>query len=738
MDIITDRQIHLLDYWQVLVKRRFIIYSALILVTGLVTLGSFLVRPMYTATVQVQIEKRNPNVLPFEQVMTTYSDFRDDFYETQSRLIQSRSVARAVVRKLDLTNHELFRRNPSGSARPLTPDQVETMVADRLRRVLKVELIRNSRLANLTYVSADPEMSAQVANAIAEAYMEFNSQNAYNTTERAADSISRQADTLRKEIDVKERELQKYAREQEIIPLDDTQNVTTQKLNDLNTAYTKAQTARIEKEAKYAALKETPPDSISEVMSNELIQTLAAKRAELEREHAQMSSRFKADWPAMARIKSEMEKTDTRLQTEKDDLYRRLMGASRELYMAAMKEEESLGRALEAQKNEAQEAGLRGIEYKNLKSTVENRRRTLEALVQRQSEADSTAGMTGTPFSNVRIVDRAETPRTPSSPRKMLNFLLSLVAGLGLGVGLAFFFDYMDDSVNTAEDLGKAAGLACLGVIPAHDLQARRLRVVRSKGHADDESRPEIDLAVLRDARSQVAEAFREVRTALLVSSPGRAPKSLLVTSSQPREGKTSTALNLAVTLSQLNRKVLLVDADLRRPRLHKALGLTNESGLSNVLSGGEDLATVVIPAGPPNLFLLASGPPPPNPAELLDSPEFVRLTERLAAEEAYDHVIYDSPPLLSVADAAIIAGRMDGVILVVQSSSTPRDLVGRAAEKLRVVKARVVGALLNKVDVSSPGGYYRSYQAYYGTEEGRDAETTEASTRARKIRKGR
>ena len=738
MEVTKNRQIHLLDYWQVLVKRRYIIYSALTLVTGLVTLGSFLARPMYTATAQLQIEKRSPNVLPFEEIMSTYSDFRDDFYETQSRLIQSRSVARAVVRKLDLTNHELFKRVPSSGAGPLTPEQIETAIADRLRRVLKVELIRNSRLANLTYVSPDPQLSAKIANAIAEAYMEFNSQNDYNTTERAAESISRQVETLRAEISAMERQLQKYAREQEIIPLDDTQNVTTQKLNDLNIAFTKAQTARIEKEAKYAALKETPPDSIPEVMSSDLIQTLAGKRAELEREHAQMSRRFKADWPAMARIKSEMEKTDARLQTEKDDLYRRLMGAARELYMAALKEEESLGRALDAQKNEAQEAGLRGIEYNNLKSTIENRRRTLEALVQRQSEADSTAGMTGTPFSNIRIVDRAEAPRTPSSPRKMLNFLLSLVAGLGLGIGLAFFFDYMDDSVNTAEDLGKAAGLACLGVIPAHDLQARRLRVVRARGPMEDDSRPEIDLAVLRDARSQVAEAFREVRTALLVSSPGRAPKSLLVTSSQPREGKTSTALNLAVTLSQLNRRVLLVDADLRRPRLHKALGLGNGSGLSNVLSGGEELAGVVIPAGPPNLYLLPSGPPPPNPAELLDSPEFVRLTERLAAEDAYEHVIYDSPPVLSVADAAIIAGRMDGVIMVVQSASTSRDLVARAAEKLRVVKARVVGALLNRVDVTSPGGYYRSYQAYYGTEDGRGAEPAVAPSRARKMRKGR
>ncbi|HZI93567.1 MAG TPA: polysaccharide biosynthesis tyrosine autokinase, partial [Patescibacteria group bacterium] len=546
-----------------------------------------------------------------------------------------------------------------------------------------------------------------------------------------------QIETLRKEIDEKERKLQQYAREQEIVPLDEKQDVTSQKLNDLSVAYTKAQTTRIEKEARYAALKEAPPESVSELMTNELLQTLSAKHAELERDYAQMSNRFKADWPAMARLKSEMEKTDSRLQAERTDLYQRLVGSAKEEYRAALMQEQSLGQALDHQKTTAQQASLQGIEYNNLKMEVDNRRKTLESLVKRQTETGTTAGMMDTPISNTRIVDRAEVPRLPSSPRKTLNFLVSLVAGLGLGVGLAFFFDYMDDSVNTSEDLTRAAGLACLGIIPAHDQPGRRLRVVRSKIPEGEGTRPDIDLATVRDARSQVSEAFRELRTALLVSSPGRAPKRLLVTSSQPREGKTSTALNLAITLSQLNKKVLLVDADLRRPRLHKALGLGNASGLSNLLSGSEDLESLVVPAGPPNLFLLPSGPTPPNPAELLDSAEFTELTDRLASQDGFDHVIFDSPPILSVSDAAIMAGRIDGVILVVEAGSTPRDQVAHAAEKLRVVKARVLGALLNRVDVSSQGSYYRSYYSYYGKDAPVEhAEEAAAPPRARRFRK--
>ncbi len=718
MEGVSQRQVHLLDYWQVLLKRRWIIYSSVLLVTGLVTLGSFLVAPKYTATVQLQIEKFQPNVLPFQEVMASYSDFRDDFYETQSRLIQSRSVARSVVRELRLTDHPAFSISPSKIEElGLTPEDVELLTADRVRTSMSVDLIRNSRLVNVSFVSQEADLSAAVANSIADSYIEFNARTTYNATEQATESMSRQITSLRSEISEKERLLQDYAREQEIIPLSDQQNVTTQKLNDLSSAYTKAQTVRIEKESRYSALKESPIEALHEMMNNDLLQTLSAQYATLEREYAAMSKRFKPGWPAMSRLKSEMDKTAARLEEERADLHKRLLGEAREHYLAALKEEQSLDKALSEQKRLAQESNIRAIEYNNLKSEIENRRKTLEAMVTRQTETGATAGMTETPLTNVRVVDRAEVPRRPSSPRKGFNFLLSLLAGFGLGVGLAFFFDYMDDSVNSADDLSKAVGLACLGLIPAHDLQGR-LRVVRAKGGGGDDSRPEVDMAALRDARSQISEAYREVRTSILVSSPGGPPRNILITSSQPREGKTATAINLAITLSQLSRKVLLVDADLRRPRLHKALNVPNRAGLSNHLSGGEDFSGLIVPvAGAAGLHLLPSGPPPPNPAELLDSREFASLVERLATEVSFDHVIFDSPPVLSVADAAIMAGRMDGVILVIQASSTPRDNVARASEKLKRVNARILGALLNKVDGTGRGRYYGGYYAYYGQE---------------------
>ncbi len=708
----TERQVHLLDYWQVLVKRRWVVYSCLLLVTGMVTLGSFLIEPQYTAEAQLQVEKYSPNVLPFQQVVSSYADWRDDFYETQARILQSRTVARAVVQQLKLAENPLFEIPAGSQTHELTADERENLLAAMVHGGTKVDLIRNSRLVNVSYTCADAKVAAEVANALAEAYIQFNASNAYNSSEKATESMTRLIESLTREIDEKERELQAYAREQEIVVLDEKQDATTQKLNDLNVAFTKAQTERIGFEAKYAAMKDTPAEEMAELMSNDLLQELSRKHAELERDYVQMSQRFKPAYPPMARLKIEMEKARTRLETERADLRQRLVAQAREKYMAALREEQSLGQALDQQKHETQELGVRSIEYNNRKIEIANKRKTLEELLKRKSETSTTAGMDN-PMGNIRVVDAAEVPRVPSSPRRRMNFLLSLVAGLGLGIGLAFFFDYMDDSVNTAEDLARHAGLPCLGVIPAHDEEARRLSVVRAKSGLDD-SRPEIDLAAQRDARSQVSEAFRELRTALLVSSPGRPPRSILITSSQPREGKTSTALNLAITLAQLNRKVLIVDADLRRPRLHKALGLGNPSGLSTCLSGVDDVDALIVPTGSSNLFALTSGPPPPNPAELLDSAEFAALVERL---ERFDHVIFDSPPMLSVTDAAIMAARMEAVIVVVQAGETPRNSVARATEKLRVVKARVLGAVMNRVDTSSKTGYY--YRSYYYGQEG-------------------
>jgi len=743
----TEREIHLLDYWRVLVKRRWVIYTSLAVLVSTVTLGSFLMEPIYTATARLQIERSAPNVLPFQEVMASAPDQLNDFYQTQFGLIRSRSVARDVIASLQLDRHPEFKvpvpeRTPAG----LTPEQAaEARRIDIFLAKLQVSPVRSSRLVDVSFSSPDRILAAAVANRVAETYIAFNSQAQYNTSTRATASLTHQIANLQEEIDAKEKELQAYAREHGIISLSDKQSITLKNLNDLSNAYTQAQAARIEKEARYAALRDSDPGSIPEALENKLIQELAQKSAELAQRQAQLSGKYKPDWPEMVRLRREMDETRERLEAERLALYRQVLGGAESAYRAARNEEEYLRRALDGLKSQSQEASLKEIQYNNLRAEIANRRATLEALVKRQGETASSAGLNDLATSNVRIVDMAEVPARPTSPRVRLNILLSLLAGLALGVGQAFFFEYLDKSVKSIEDMQQAAGVPSLGLIPTLHHEGTRLKLVRRSGPRGVRLQvvrtvgqpasggPRLELITQEDFKSKVSEAFRELRTALLVSRPGGPPRTILVASTQPGEGKTAVALNLAITLAQIGRHVLLVDADLRKPRLHKLLGISSAQGFSSELSGIGPLRVPPCKTSIPGLDLMPSGPLPPNPADLLDSERFSQIQHEFEAR-GYDHVIYDSPPVLAVADAAIMAGRVDAVVLIVHAGVINRDALAQAARRLQQVKARIVGAVLNQVGLDQQGyyGYRYHYKRYYGEDEARGAAPEQVARRPR------
>ncbi len=714
-----EKEIHLLDYWHVVQKRRWVVYTSLAVVVSITTLGSFLKRPIYTATTRLQIEQNTPKILPFQDVMSSVPDFRNDFYQTQYGLIQSRRVAREAIDSLHLADLEEFRvgvpRRPAAGVAP--EEQAEAKRIDRFLKKLTVTPVRNSRLVDIAFSSYDRVLAAKVANRVADTYIAFNSQSQYNTTERATTSLAHQIANLQDEIDLKEKKLQAYARDNQIVALSDKQNIALKKLNDLSDSYTRAQAERIAKEARYAALRDATPADLPEVLDSRLIQDLAAKYAELNREQADMSQKFKPDWPAMVRLRREIEETGQRLETERQGIYDQVLGVAESAYQSARNQEQFLKRALDDQKRLSQEAGLKEIDYNNLKSEIANQRATLEALVKRQSETSSSAGLNDLVAGNVRIVDVAEIPSRPSSPRILLNIVLSLVTGLGLGVGLAFFFEYLDKSIKTPEEIVQAGGIPAIGLVPALRAEGGRLRVIKANGREAPDL-PAVELISHGDPRAKVSEAFREVRTALLVSQPGKPPRSILITSAQPGEGKTAIAVNLAITLAQIGRRVLLVDADLRKPRLHKIFHALNRDGLSTCLSGAttpwpEPQFTEIT-----GLDVITSGPLPPNPADLLDSERFDQF-QREVAEQGYDHVIYDSPPILAVADPVITAGKMDAVALVVLAGVTSRDALAHVVRRLQQVKARTIGAILNRADLASQPYYYGySYKRYYGEEE--------------------
>jgi capsular exopolysaccharide synthesis family protein len=716
----SERDVHLLDYWRIVVRRRWIVYASLLVVTVTVALGSLLMRPVYRATTRLQIEPSTPNVLPFQEVLATVPDQRNDFYQTQYGLIQSRRVARDVIASLRLEQHPDFRVKPgrAGKDAPQAAEIVETRRIDLFLENLKVSPVRNSRLVDIAFSSHDRALAAAIANRVAETYIAFNTRAEYNTTERASTSLTHQVANLQEAIDAKEKELQEYARAHGIVVLSEKQNISLKNLNDMSDSYTRARAGRIEKEARVAALRQAAPADLPEVRENKLIQDLTAKAAELRRREAQLSGKYKGDWPELVRLRREIDETTTRLESERRSIHAQVLGAAESAWLEARNEESYLGRALEEQKRQTQELGLKEIQYNNLKAEIANKRSTLEALVKRQSETSSSAGMNDLVAGNIRIVDVAEVPSRPASPRVLLNLLLSVVAGLSLGVGLAFFFEYLDKSVKTGEDVLEITGAGTLGMIPLLAAGGGRLRAVArsAPGAAAGAATPPVELASHEDPQSKIAEAFREMRTALLVSQAGGPPRTLLIASTQPGEGKTMVSLNLAIVLAQLGRRVLLVDADLRKPRLHRILRIDNTRGLSNCLGTAGTPWPEPVPTDIPGVDLIPSGPLPPNPADLLDSSRFTVIQEECLAR-GYDHIVYDSPPVLAVADPTILAGRVDAVLLVVHAGVTGKDSLRHACQRLAQVKGRLLGSVLNQVDFALQDHYGYSYKRYYGEE---------------------
>lgn len=718
-----EKQIHLLDYWQILVKRRWVVFTALTVVVATVALGSLMQVPIYTATTRLQIEQNAPNVQPFQEVLSTVpNNFRDDFYQTQYGLIQSRSVARDVINSLDLAQHPEFDFEAPEEPRPgLTPDEIaEAMRVKMLLGRLTVTPVRNSRLVDISFSSADPSLAAAVANRVAETYIAFNSELRYNTSTRATTSLAHQIANLQEQIDTQEQKLQAYARENGIVALSEKQDISVKNLNDLNDDFTRVRAERIEKEARYAALRESGPGDLTEVLQSQTIKELATNLAELTGRWAELSQKFKPDWPEMVRLDHEIAEAQAHLDAERRNVYEQVLGAAESAYRSSRNEEAKLKEALEEQTRQVQEFSVKEIEYNNRKAEIANRRSTLDALLKRQAETGSAAGLSDIQAGNLRIIDPAEVPASASSPRTLRNIAMALVAGLALGIGLAFFFDYMDRSVKSTEEMHQASGVPSIGLIPAYRPSRAGLRVIRAaKGNIAPVSG--IEMIAHEDPQSVISEAFREVRTALLVSQAGGPPRKVLITSAHPGEGKTSVTVNLAITLAQIGHRVLLVDADLRRPRLHTITGCSNERGLSNYLADAgtpwpEPMATHI-----ENLSVIPSGPLPPNPADLLNSERFQAVQKEMEAQ-GFDQIIYDSPPVLAVADPSIIAGQADAVVIVAQAGSTARDGLGHAVARLRRVTSRIIGGVLNRADRDLQASYYGDQYRGYENEKARRA----------------
>ena len=726
-------RLHLLDYLRILYRRRHVTMTTYIIVVVLGTVYTYTRIPVYQASVQIEIDYESPKVVPFTQVTDSQTGWdTQEFYQTQYKILQSRSLARRTLDMASLWRHPLLvgpaaaaaaistrpgdpssKRQDGGavgvslssltapSSAPPPETQSQTPVIDALLGGVTVSPIRNSRLVDLKYSSKDPQFAAMAANALARAYIQQTLEYKFLSSKEASDWLGLQLTEQRKQVEVSEQALQRYREQTDSVSLEDKQNITTQKLTDLNSAVTRAKTERLQKEAIYKQVKaiehdRAALDTFPAILSSPFIQQLKGQAADLQRQRASLAEKYGEKHPEMIRLRSQIEDTDTKIQAEIEKVIRSV----RSEYEAALAQENSLVTALEQQKTEAMALSRKGIDYSVLQRDANTNRQMFDSLLQRAKETGVSAELKST---NIRIVDAATVPTTPISPNRLRNMVMSVFGGGVFAICLAFFFEYLDSRVKSPDEIKRYLGLPFLGLVPVLDDKAIAENALLSE-----------------DVPAPFAEAFRGIRTNVLFSSAHEGGRSVVVTSTGPSEGKTLVATNLAVALAQAAQRVLLLDADMRKPRVHEVFHEANVPGLSNVLVGNAKASEAVRPGPTPNLWLLLSGVAPPNPAELLASHRFKDFLKTL--EEHFDWVIIDSPPVMAVTDASVIAHVAHGVIYVIRCDHTNKHSASTALEQLESAKARFLGAVLNRVNIQRNSYYYsryyrRDYKEYYHTE---------------------
>ena len=722
------------EYWRVVLKRRWTVITFAVTMLAVVGLYSFLVRPTYTARGTLLIE-REPNILSFEEIFQIET-FNDDYFQTQYKLLQSRTLAEDTIDRLKLYENAAFagkvKKGKDGGG--WTDPVFRGRLVEEFQGRLGVKPISQTRLVEVSFKDRDPKFAAEVLNALFEAYIDMNVQKKFQATEQATEFLTGQIAGIRSEIDRDERKLQEYGAEKNIIALSDTETTVVEKLGELNKALTAVQIDMIQKETYYNEIRMASPDYIPEAINNPLIQRLREDYVRMSREYTKKQETFLPDYPEMKRLKTELDAAKIALETETGGL---IKGAYSD-YQAALKQYRSLEAVFNRQKQDAIQMNSNAILYSSLKNEVANKKSLLENLMRRESETGVSARLKGLRTSNVWLVDRAEVPIEPSSPKKKLNMVLALMLGLFGGLGLAFLFEHLDSSIKSFEDVEKYAKLPSLGMVPSFSPNktghghpyGRRGDKKKSKkgegagtggagaeGDGGDDKPRSIELVTHFAPKSTYSENYRSIRTTLLLTMPDSKLKTIAVTSALPREGKTATTSNLGVTLAQAGKKVVIVDADLRKPCQNRIFKLKGMSGLVNYLAAGMVLRDLVQPTAVPNLYLIAAGPVPPNPVELLGSEKMAVMLDEL--KKVFDFVLIDTPPALAVSDAVVMGPHLDGAILVVRGGQTSRDALRSAREMLDRHKIRTVGVIINDVRVRDYDYYYMGrYYKYYGRPE--------------------
>jgi polysaccharide biosynthesis transport protein len=736
-----EKGVHLRDYWKVILKRRWIVISLLLIAVAATAVKTFTMRPIFRGITTIQINIENPQVLDFKEVFAI-NVWAMDYYQTQYNILESQSLALRVVKALKLLEHPEFLPEPETPVQrwrsnlrasfldffpsfrkedpasdeglvtekdPLQDEKEASLVGQILGR-LKVEPIRNSRLVKIHFDSYYPDLSARAANTLAQEYIRMNMENRFTNTEQAKEWLTKQLEELKAKVERADEALHAFGSKHDIISLEEKENLTMKRLAELNEELAKSESDRMAKEAIYKQVQQIEvrnSDTLLSILDNKLIQDLKQSYIQLETQYVKLSETFKPDYPEMVRLKNQMESIQKRLDGE----IKKIAASIRNEYESSLRRESLQRQAFKQQKAKAMEMNERAIQYNILKREADTNREIYKSLLQRLKEIGVSAGVTA---SNIQVIDQAKLPRGPYKPNIPRNLLFATAIGLFLGMGLAFFFEYLDNTVKTPEDVTELSQLPSLGMVPEISSERRR-----RLGKKTATVYP-VELITFGHPKSMLSEAYRNIRTSILFSFSERPPKKIVFTSPNPFEGKTTTLINTAIALSQIGARVMIIDADMRKPRVHKLFSERNGSGLSTFLSGNAKLASVVKRSDIPNLYYIPAGPVPPNPSELLNSSLFRNMLTFL--EQKFDQIMIDSPPALGFSDSAILSTAADGVILVVSGGKTPKGTLQRAKDAFVQVNAKILGVVINRVNIQQydyKDYYYRYhyYQSYYGKE---------------------
>jgi polysaccharide biosynthesis transport protein len=715
-------------YWRLLRRRRWYAITFVIVVVTLVTVVSFNLTPRYLATSRISIHPEDNNVADFKDVTPTTPNNWDYELEldAQAKILQSDTLAlrtiEALSLHLDQKGHFLQGVRPQGEGGPSPPLQLDPTQEAKLlglfRNGLTVSKVAHSPVIQIQYSSTDPRLSTDIVNTLVNNYVEDSFRTRYDSMQQAAKFLFKQLMDLRLKVDAAQEKLVEYERQKGILGMDEKQNIITEKLDQLNKELTAAQADRIQKEAIVKRFESTGDPALgSSVTDSQVLQRLKEQDAELRTQYAQLNTVFGPSYPKVEELRNELEQTDEAIRREVASI----VGRARSDYLIAVNREEMLKKALEAQKQQANQLNESAIEYETLKHDADSSRQLYEAMMTKEKEAGVSAGLHS---SNIRVIDPARVPSSPAWPKIPVNIAMALLfGGLG-GILLAVVVDRLDDTICTWEQAQNVSALPALATIPRIAASPRaKLPWKRHLRNLPVESSPidyAMELASHFHPTSGIAESYRTLRTSLLLSGSRTPPKVVLITSALPGECKTTTSINSAIVLAQRGGRVLLVDADLRRSGMNRLLRVRTNYGLTTLLAGTRDFPSCIIPSPLlPNLFVLPAGPKVPNPTELLSSTIFERELGRW--RKAFDHIIIDTPPVLSGADAVMLSVHADSVVLVLRSGSTKRDDFRRAHELLARVNARITGVVINAFDAVA-FGYSGYYGSGYGGNRGDDA----------------